>query len=255
MVLPQQPGDAGAFQPPDGPQRERAAEQTRPLGELQHGRGGRGQTGPGVRKQGRTPGGEHHLPGQPFEQRLPQLLLQGLDLLADRGLDDMAAGRRPGERALLRHGDEVFERTELHGRQTINSAAGRGGCSLGAISGRDGCHHQRLLDPGSGGADAGNRGTGRTRGSGEVRGQTDESDRRRRRHRRTDLCPEPASRRLRTPGVRGGAEGRGGRRRDQPAAARRPGTRRTRPGTRTRRRRTAPAPAELPGPGGRHGLG
>ncbi|GGZ38249.1 hypothetical protein GCM10010387_35410 [Streptomyces inusitatus] len=67
-----------------------------------------------MRQQGDTAAREHNPSVQTFEQGLAQLLLQALDLLADGGLDDVAASGGLGEGSLFRDRDEVFKSPQLH---------------------------------------------------------------------------------------------------------------------------------------------
>ncbi|MEI9999760.1 MAG: hypothetical protein WDO13_11680 [Verrucomicrobiota bacterium] len=51
-----------------------------------------------------------------LQQRLAHLLLQLLDLVAERGLGHVALPGRGGEAAAVGHGDEVSELVEFHRR-------------------------------------------------------------------------------------------------------------------------------------------
>ena len=59
--------------------------------------------------------GEGHPLRAAAQEAAPQLLLQELDLAADRGLRDVQAARRLGEGALLGHGAEHLELAQVHG--------------------------------------------------------------------------------------------------------------------------------------------
>ncbi|MNH21437.1 hypothetical protein D3C79_812460 [compost metagenome] len=50
-----------------------------------------------------------------LEQACPQLLFQGLDLLAQRRLGDPQVLRRPAKMQLFGDGDEVAQVTQFHG--------------------------------------------------------------------------------------------------------------------------------------------
>ena len=66
-------------------------------------------------QQERAPGrGQPHVMGSALQQRNPEFAFQPLQLLAQRGLDDMLPGRRPPEVQLLGQGDEVTELAKLH---------------------------------------------------------------------------------------------------------------------------------------------
>ena len=59
--------------------------------------------------------GEGHSLRAAAQEAAPQLLLQELDLAADRGLRDVEAARGLGEGALLGHGTEHLELAQVHG--------------------------------------------------------------------------------------------------------------------------------------------
>ena len=59
-------------------------------------------------------GGEGHSPAVPMQEEAPQLLLQELDLAADRGLGDVQPLGRPREPAPLGHRLEHLELADVH---------------------------------------------------------------------------------------------------------------------------------------------
>jgi hypothetical protein len=59
-----------------------------------------------------------HLVGRTLDQEHPKLAFQTFQLLAQRGLDDVLAYRRPAEVQLLGKGDEVAQLPKLHARHT-----------------------------------------------------------------------------------------------------------------------------------------
>ncbi len=84
------------------------------LGQLGAGQLELGQRRPRPGEQQRTGRGQPHRPAGALEQGDPVLPLQAGDLVAERGLHDVAAGRGTGEVQLLGDGDEVLQLPNIH---------------------------------------------------------------------------------------------------------------------------------------------
>ena len=61
-----------------------------------------------------TGGGQPHRAAGALEEHHPVLPFEPGDLIAQRGLDDVAARRGPGEAQLLGHRDKIFELSNIH---------------------------------------------------------------------------------------------------------------------------------------------
>ena len=72
-------------------------------------------------QQGGAGRAELHVVGRTLDQEHPQLPFKTLQLLAQRGLDDVLACRRPAEVQLLGEGDEVAQLPKLHTRHPDRS--------------------------------------------------------------------------------------------------------------------------------------
>jgi hypothetical protein len=68
--------------------------------------------------------GQLHVVSGALDKGHPELPLQPLQPLAQRGLDDVLAGRRPTEMQLLGKSDEIVQLPKLHRRHPLISTAG-----------------------------------------------------------------------------------------------------------------------------------
>jgi len=75
---------------------------------------GRGQNLPGFSQERGAGRGERDMMRAPFQQAHAKFAFQALDLLAERGLDDVLAGCGPAEMKLLSERHKKPELTELH---------------------------------------------------------------------------------------------------------------------------------------------
>ena len=75
-----------------------------------------GENLPRVDQESGTGRAQLHVVGRTLQQDHPQLPFQTLQPLAQRGLDDVLAGRGPPEMQLLGEGDEVAQLLKLHTR-------------------------------------------------------------------------------------------------------------------------------------------